>query len=59
MALGTTLGEEVGAIKGPTDVILVVNGDLKPAYSCLGETMGVVSSYVCLGGSDEGSPRVE
>ena len=39
MALGTTLGAEVGSRRGPADVLLVGNGNGKPDDSCLGEKM--------------------
>ena len=59
MALGTTLGSEVGARRSLTDLLLGGSGDGKPNYYCLGETMGVGSSGVCFDGSGEGYTLVE
>ena len=59
MGLGTTMREEIGSIRGPTDVFLGGNGDGKTEDSCLGETMVEVSSDVCLCGSGERSTLVK
>ena len=55
MALGTTLGVEVGSRRGSTDVLSGGNGAGKIGYYSMGEIMVSVPSYVFSGGSGEES----
>ena len=54
-----TLGSEVGSRRGSTGVFSRRDGDGKPEYSWVGETMLAGSSDVFSCGSGEGYPLVD